>query len=80
MRLTQSQLIKLKVNYAVYENELYFDVLEVKQWFPEKKFPPDKIKSLPIGGVFKNTIKIQDVEDMTEFDKNMVRFMQAKPK
>lgn len=80
MRLTQSQLIKLKVNYTVYKNELYFDVLEVKEWFPDKKFPPDKIVSLPIGGLYRNTIRVKDIEDMTEFDKNMVRFMKARPK
>jgi len=80
MRLNRTQLIKLNVSYAVYENELYFDVLQVKEWFPDKKFPPDKMKSLPIGGVYANTIRIQDIEDMTEFDKTMVRFMQAKPK
>ncbi|QEE50331.1 MULTISPECIES: hypothetical protein [Flavobacterium] len=80
MKLKSSQLIKLNVRYAVHENELYFDVLEIKDLFPEKKFPPDKIKSLPIGGVYVNTIRAEDIEDMTDFDKTMVQFMKAKPK
>lgn len=79
MKVKASHLIKQKVRYTIHEDELYFDVLEVKKFYPDKKFPADKIKSLPIGGIFTNVIRPQDVEDMTEFDKTMVKFMQAKP-
>jgi len=78
MKITASKLIKLKVRYGVHENELYFDVLEVKQLYPEVKFPPDKIVKVAIGGVYTNAIRPQDIEEMTEFDKSIVQFMQAK--
>jgi hypothetical protein len=80
MRPTASRLIKQKVRYTVHENELYFDVSELKQLYPNLKFPPDKIKQLHVKGVSTNTIRPQDVEEMTDFDKKVLQFMKFNPK
>jgi hypothetical protein len=76
--MTASQLIGMNIRYAVYRNQLYFDVLEIKALLPNKKFPAEKIKQLPIGGRVTNTIKASDIQNMTDFDKNIVQFMKVK--
>lgn len=80
MKPTASKLLRQKVRYTIHENELYFDVQEIKQLYPECKFPPDKIKKLPIGVVYTDSIRPQDIELMTDFDKKVLQFMKFNPK
>jgi hypothetical protein len=74
----QSQLIKLKVDYGVYENELYFDIEQLRELYPDLRFPPDKIKTVFINTVAKEGIKQQDIQELTEFDKNVIKLYNFK--
>jgi len=80
MKPNQSTLIKQKVRYSIYENELYFAVDDIREHYSDLKFPPDKVKKLPIGGVYANTIKILDIEQMTDFDKKILQTLNFNPK
>lgn len=71
-------LIAGDIPYAKYEDDLYFDINEIRKKHEDIKFPPDKIKMLPIGGIIVNTIRAEDIEEMTEFDKLVVQFMKTK--
>lgn len=71
-------LISEGIPCAKHGDELYFDINEIRQKYEDIKFPPDKIKMLPIGGIIVNTIRAEDIEEMTEFDKLVVQFMKTK--
>ena len=77
MRPRASTLVK-QVRYTIHESELYFDVNEVKQLYPNLKFPAEKIKQLPIGGIYVNSIRQQDIEEMTDFDKKVLQLLRFK--
>jgi len=74
----QSNLIQLNVKYGTYENELYFDIEEIRRLFPDLRFPPDKIKEVIMGGVSAKGIKQNDIQELTDFDRNMVKLYNFK--
>ena len=80
MKPKQSTLINQKVRYSIFENELYFAVDDIKALYTNLKFPPSKIKQLPVGGVYANAIRIADVEEMTDFDKKILQTLNFNPK
>lgn len=75
---TQIELIVENITWVIHEGEHYFDVNEVKQKYDSVKFPPDKIKKLPIGGVLVNVIRAEDIQEMTDFDKKVIQLLKYK--
>ena len=73
MKPSLTSLIRLKVKYGVKNNEMYFDVDEMREMFPDLRFPPDKICKVSIGGVEKDGIRHQDMRELTEFEKNIIK-------
>lgn len=73
MKPTATHLINLKVRYGTYENELYFDIEQIRERFPDLRFPPDKIKEVLIGGVSTKGIRQQDLQELSDFDRNMIK-------
>jgi len=80
MKPNQSTLIKQKMRYSLFEGELYFSVDDIREHYTTLKFPPEKIKQLPIGGVYANTIKVSDIQEMTDFDKKILQTLNYNPK
>lgn len=75
---SKSNLIRLKVKYTIHENEFYFDIDELRQKFPDLRFPPDKIKEVFIGGVSKKGIKQEDIHELTDFEKKVIKLYNFK--
>lgn len=73
MKPTHTTLIKQKVKYGVDNNEPYFDVDELREKYPNLRFPSDKIKIVSIGGINRNGIRVQDIQELTDFEKNLTK-------
>lgn len=78
MKPTYTELMLQNITWIIHEGEHYFVVNEIRQKYADLKFPPDKMVKLPVGGFMVNVIKAEDIEEMTEFDKNVVKFMKHK--
>ena len=78
MKPSLKHLIDLKVRYGTYENELYFDVEELRQIYPHLRFPPDKIRKVSNGTIFFDGIRQQDIKELNEFEKNIMKFYNFK--
>jgi len=78
MKPTLATLIKQKVKYGVNDNEPYFDVEDLREKYPDLRFPPDKIKQISIGGIIKSGIRAQDLHELTDFEINLTKLYNFK--
>lgn len=78
MTITDGKLIRQKVRYGVYDSHLYFDIDEVSLKYPDVRFPPDKIREVFMDGMLRKGIRAQDIKELSEFDKQMIRLYHHK--
>lgn len=75
---SEEDLIGLKVEYEIYEEQLYFNIDMVGQLFPDLRFPPEKVKELIIEGTVKKAIRREDMHELTDFEKKLIKLYNFK--
>lgn len=80
MELTEQKLVKENIRYTNNEGNLYFYVEDIKKKYKDLKFPANKIKQFLIQGVHINTIRLRDIQEMTEFDKKILQTLNFNPR
>ncbi|GGB65203.1 hypothetical protein GCM10007424_01400 [Flavobacterium suaedae] len=77
--LTEAELLEKNISYIEHYGVLYFDIHEIREAFPNTKFPPDKVRHLALGSFIKDTIPSDDVEEMTDFDLKIKQTLNFNP-
>ncbi|MBA9072597.1 hypothetical protein GGR22_000723 [Flavobacterium gossypii] len=78
MEITSAILLSKKVPFVRKDKVLYFSIEGIRKYYPHAKFPADKIRNLVVGVMPTAVIKPSDIEEMTEFDKNIANMMKFK--
>lgn len=77
--ITEAGLLKKNVTSTMHDGKLYFDVEEIREAYPHTIFPPEKIKELTIGLFLRETILVEDIQEMTEFDIKILQTLKFNP-
>lgn len=77
--LTETELLQKNVSSTEYDGKRYFVVDEVRKAFPHTKFPQEKIIVLSIYSSLMDTILLEDIQEMTEFDLKILQTLSYNP-
>lgn len=73
MKLTTNKLRLLRMKPIVQNGLSYFSVDDIREKFPDHRCPPDAIKEILVKGKKKEYIQAKDIQELTEFDKQMIK-------
>ncbi len=60
------------------DGETYYEIEGIKNHFPDLRFPPEKVKQVLINYSLKDGIRQEDIQELSEFDKNVIKIYKFK--
>lgn len=74
MKITKEDLDGKNIRNTIRDGTKYYHIEDIRKHFPYTKYPADKILLIEE----KAAIRFEDIQEMTEFDKNIYNLMKNK--
>lgn len=74
MKITEEALEGKHIGNTIRDGTKYYHIEDIRKYFPYTKYPADKILHIEETAA----IRFEDIQEMTEFDKNIYNLMKNK--